>query len=195
MDIQSGQGVTMSARFRQNYRARRISMPTVGQGGSGVGSGVGGRPWDANCGPFGWTAAFVSSATLTRRRYIRIAGDATFAHRFRRPSARCWLSCAHLVQGASCEGSFRRSIGLAGSICSPAAAAQASTPVAPEPKKAELLASRTSPLPSAGQVGAPAVRSAASAGKTVAERKAETLEAARKGQLVPAGHGSPGSSP
>jgi hypothetical protein len=90
---------------------------------------------------------------------------------------------------------FVAALVLLGSICSQQAAAQASTPVAPEPKKAELLASRDVPLPSAGQVGAPAVRSAASAGKTVAERKAETLEAARKGQLVPAGHGSPGSSP
>jgi hypothetical protein len=35
----------------------------------------------------------------------------------------------------------------------------------------------------------------ASAPKTVAERKAETLEAMRKGQLVPAGHGSPAPGP
>ena len=35
----------------------------------------------------------------------------------------------------------------------------------------------------------------ASAPKTVAERKAETLEAMRKGQMVPAGHGSPAPGP
>lgn len=76
------------------------------------------------------------------------------------------------------------------------AAAQASSPVAQEAKKPELLvASKDGPVSAAGQGGAVAVRPAASAGKTVAERKAETLEAARKGQLVPAGHGSPGSMP
>ena len=75
------------------------------------------------------------------------------------------------------------------------AAAQASSPVVQEAKKPELLASKDGPPSSAGQGGAATVRPATSAGKTVAERKAETLEAARKGQLVPAGHGSPGSMP
>jgi hypothetical protein len=77
------------------------------------------------------------------------------------------------------------------SLCWQWAAAQASSPALPEPRRAEIVAaSRGGPVVLAG--GAPVAPSAAaSAGKTVAERKAETMEAARKGQLVPAGHGSP----
>ena len=86
-------------------------------------------------------------------------------------------------------------LAVVGSVCWQLAVAQVSGPVVPEPKKPELVAAgKDGPLSSAGQGGAPVVRAAASAGKTVAERKAETLEAARKGQLVPAGHGSPGPS-
>jgi hypothetical protein len=43
--------------------------------------------------------------------------------------------------------------------------------------------------------GTPVRSLPASAPKTVAERKAETLEAMRKGQMVPAGHGSPAPAP
>ena len=86
---------------------------------------------------------------------------------------------------------------LLGLVCWQRAVAQASSPAAPAPKKPELLATSKDAQPSpAGQGGAPVVRPAASsAGKTVAERQAETLEAMRKGQLIPAGHGSLGAGP
>jgi len=97
---------------------------------------------------------------------------------------------------------FWKTVGVAtlavlGTVWRQPAAAQASSPVAQEPRRAEMLvASKDGPPSPAGQGGAPAARPAATAAsKTVAERKAQTLEAARRGQLVPAGHGSPTPSP
>jgi hypothetical protein len=49
--------------------------------------------------------------------------------------------------------------------------------------------------PTAEAKVAPARSPPASAPKTVADRKAETLEAMRKRELVPAGHGSPAPVP
>jgi hypothetical protein len=69
------------------------------------------------------------------------------------------------------------------------AAAQASSPASSEPRRSDTAAAGG---PVALARGATVIASpAASAVKTVAERKAETIDAARKGQLVPAGHGSP----
>ena len=75
------------------------------------------------------------------------------------------------------------------SLCWHSAAAQASSPASSEPKRSDTAAASS---PVALARGAAVVASpAASVAKTVAERKAETMDAARKGQLVPAGHGSP----
>ena len=51
------------------------------------------------------------------------------------------------------------------------------------------------PKPAAEAKVAPARSPPASAPKTVADRKAETLEAMRKREMVPAGHGSPAPAP
>ena len=96
----------------------------------------------------------------------------------------CFRECA-------VKAVFVAALALLGLICGQRAAAQASSPVS-HPPKPELLATSKDAQPSPSQGAAPAVRAAASAGKTVAERQAETLEAVRKRQLVPAGHGSPG---
>jgi hypothetical protein len=75
------------------------------------------------------------------------------------------------------------------SLCWHPAAAQASSPASSEPMRSDTAAPSS---PVALARGAPVTPSpAASAVKTVAERKAETMDAARKGKLVPAGHGSP----
>jgi hypothetical protein len=75
------------------------------------------------------------------------------------------------------------------SLCCQSAAPQASSPVATEQKRTDNTAAN-------GPVGAAraapvAPSPAASSSKTVAERKAETMDAVKKRQLVPAGHGSP----
>ena len=75
------------------------------------------------------------------------------------------------------------------SLCWQSAMAQASSPGSPEQKKPEATAASSPVLLARG--AAPAPPAAASSAKTVAERKAETIDAAKKGQLVPAGHGSP----
>jgi len=83
-------------------------------------------------------------------------------------------------------------IAFAVSLCWQSAAAQAS----PDRKKDETLAAHVSdPAPPPLKVGVPiAAPASAPLPKTVAERKAETLEALRKGERVPAGHGSPGQA-
>jgi len=76
-------------------------------------------------------------------------------------------------------------------LCWQLAAAQASSPVSPEQKRPETVAANNGGLVALTD-GAPVAQSAAaSSSKTVAERRAETIEATKKGQLVPAGHGSP----
>ena len=75
------------------------------------------------------------------------------------------------------------------SLCCHSAAAQGSHAVPPEPKRSDAGAA-SSPIALA-RAATVTPSPAASAVKTVAERKAETIEAAKKGQLVPAGHGSP----
>jgi hypothetical protein len=75
------------------------------------------------------------------------------------------------------------------SLCWHSAAAQAASPASSEPKRSDPTAVSSPVALARGPTIVPST--AASSVKTVAERKAETMDAARKGQLVPAGHGSP----
>jgi len=89
------------------------------------------------------------------------------------------------------------SLAVLGGLCCPLAVAQVSGVPAQDRAAADtLVAVRDGPARSASDAKSAPIRSSpASAPKTVAERKSETLEAMRKGQLVPAGHGSPVPSP
>ena len=85
-------------------------------------------------------------------------------------------------------------LAVLGGVCCQPALAQASGAAPPNRAAAEaLVVAKAQQAKNASDTSAAPLRSgAASAPKTVAERKSETLEAMRKGQLVPAGHGSPG---
>ena len=86
---------------------------------------------------------------------------------------------------------------LLAAVCCQLAAAQGSSVAALERATADrlVLGREGASKAASDATGAPARSLPASAPKTVAERKAETLEAMRKGQLVPAGHGSPAQVP
>ena len=63
------------------------------------------------------------------------------------------------------------------------------------PKPTSEAKPNAEPKPTSEAKVAPLRPPPASAPKTVADRKAETLEAMRKREMVPAGHGSPAPAP